>query len=156
MLAFLEQLLKIGSTVRDDPIVGRRNFFELLKKSPKQIIAQLVFESRNYKKAETLAQGLELDLVRVILDSVGFGPSAMSSATPTPTKLNPTGSFRLIVIVPRLPFSHFIFSHRIAQRPRAIGSAEQLQTQLIWSERLRGSGVQNFVCSQQRQVHLDD
>jgi hypothetical protein len=79
---FLDQLYKIGTTVRDDPVVGRKNFFELLTKSPKQILAQLVFESKNYKKAETLAQTLDIDLIPVILDSVGFGVAAIH---PPPT-----------------------------------------------------------------------
>ena len=81
--AFLRQLLMIGVSLRDDARLGRTDFFEHLHAAPKHLLAELVYGSRNYNMAESIAGELELDLVSLILELMGtIKPSRMQRAGP--------------------------------------------------------------------------
>jgi len=101
LLSYTKQLLMLGNVLKDDPNIGTRNYFDLMKKTPRTILAELVFESKNCtqmyqlclffflaksflfwptdKKAEKLASELDLDLVVVVLESLANTSSAVSS-----------------------------------------------------------------------------
>lgn len=83
--AFLRQLLMLGVSLRDDARLGRTDFFEHLHAAPKHILAELVYGSRNYNMAESIAGELELDLVALILELMGtIKPSRMQRSTAAP------------------------------------------------------------------------
>ena len=69
--AFLRQLLMLGIALRDDSRVGKTDYFEHLQTAPKHLLAELVYGSRNYSKAETIANDLEVDLISLILELMG-------------------------------------------------------------------------------------
>lgn len=69
--AFLRQLLMLGTALREDPRVGKTDYFEYLQAAPKHLLAELVYGSRNYEKAETISNDLELDLISLILELMG-------------------------------------------------------------------------------------
>lgn len=76
--SFLRQLLMIGISLRDDARLGKTDFFEHLHAAPKHLLAELVYGSRNYGMAESIASELELDLVSLILELMGtVKPCAM-------------------------------------------------------------------------------
>lgn len=85
--SFIKQLLILGMTIVDDQIIGKENFFDILQLAPKHLISDLVFKSRNFKKAESLSNDLHMNLVNVILESIG-------SNTPIePSKMEKSLSF---------------------------------------------------------------
>lgn len=74
LLNFSKQLLFLGNSLREEQNAPKtKNFFDLLKKRPHALLSELVLNSRNLKRAESIASHLDIDLLGVILHSLGPG-----------------------------------------------------------------------------------